>query len=84
MKKHLTALFLTAVMVVSAAVTPAWAVVTTGENELPDVGEEICGFKVTDRGEYRAAEAETVTFSHIKAVQHSFSLKMMIKILPLT
>ncbi len=84
MKKHLTALFLTAVMVVSAAVTPAWAVATTGEDELPDVGQELYGFKVTDRGEYRAAEAETVTFSHIKAVQHSFSLKMMIKILPLT
>lgn len=75
MKKHLTALFLTAVMVVSAAVTPAWAVVTTGEDELPDVGEEICGFKVTDRGEYRAAEAETVTFSHIKSGATLFLIK---------
>ena len=75
MKKHLTALFLTVVMVVSAAVTPAWAVVTTGEDELPHVGQELYGFKVTDRGEYRAAEAETVTFSHIKSGATLFLIK---------
>lgn len=67
MKKKLTALLLTAVMTFSALVTPVWAVVSVGEEALPDIGQELYGFKVTDRGEYRAAEAETITFEHIKS-----------------
>ncbi len=73
MKKHLTAILLTAVMTISVVTVPSWA--DTGEEDLPEVGEELYGFKVTDRGEYRAADAETVTFSHIKSGATLFLIK---------
>ena len=62
MRKKITAVVLSFVMAVGSGI-PAFA----NNDSLPQVGQEIYGFKVTGRGEYRAANAQTVAFEHIKS-----------------
>lgn len=73
MKRRLTA-FLTAAIFVLSAFSVSIPVfgqsstsVTYVNEKLPEEGDEVYGFKVTDRGYYKAANGETVTFKHIKS-----------------
>lgn len=72
MKKRISVLFMIMVMLLSAvfstsAVLAEEVYTKYEENALPKIGEELYGFRVTERGRFKAASAETITFEHIKS-----------------
>ncbi len=64
MKKRILAFIMCMTIVLSVVFTlPAMADTET----LPEIGDELYGFKVIEKGEYKIANAETITFEHIKS-----------------
>ncbi|MCC8015695.1 MAG: insulinase family protein [Eubacterium sp.] len=72
MKTRISAFIMCVTVLLSALFTlPAMAEAET----LPEIGDELYGFKVIDKGEYKTANAETITFEHIKSGATLFYIK---------